>query len=669
MTDCSGYYPWKCPKDVSKSKLSLSNSFTGKKEPFVPSDGSNRVTWYICGPTVYDSSHVGHASNYVRFDILRRVLQDFFGYDVIVQMNVTDIDDKIIKRSNERDIPFEELARHFEHEFMEDMDSLNVLRPHYLTRVSEYIPEVIEYIETIIKNGSAYESSGSVYFDTKAFVAAGHNYGKLEPSSVGREELLAEGEGVLTAQDDLLKQQKKSAGDFVLWKKSKPGEPLWESPWGPGRPGWHIECSAMASHVLGPNIDVHAGGVDLRFPHHSNEIAQAEAYHCCDQWVNYFLHSGHLHIEGLKMSKSLKNFITIRECLKRYNSRQIRLAFLAHTYDSPMNYTEHGMQEAVNVDRTLIDFYGGLKACLRQIAKLDPKQRTMRPSPPDEDVMADLQRRQAVIHQRLADNVDTPAALLELQGLVRVTNAYIAKQDTGANALVLESVGRYMTKMLRVFGVTSAAGGDITYGSPSSSSGADNINNGDASGGDSSLSSREDVIAPVLDAFCSFRDDVRRTARSDAATQSSRDILRLSDTVRDDVLPPLGVRLEDRGVGQDSVWKLEDAASLVKEMERKRELERSRRAQIERQKAERLTKAAAELEKGRLSPKDLFRLSDEYKGKFSEFDDETGLPTKDADGKPLTKSAIKGLNKALAKQEKLHAKFLAAQEREAPNGS
>lgn len=653
MTDSSGYFPWNGPKDFSKSKLCLLNSFTGKKDPFVPQDGTNRITWYICGPTVYDSAHVGHASNYVRFDILRRILEDYFGYDVTVQMNVTDIDDKIIKRSNERNIPFEELGRHFENEFMEDMDSLNVIRPDFLTRVSEYIPEVIEYIATIIKNGFAYESSGSVYFDTASFKKNGHNYGKLEPSSVGRESLLEEGEGVLTSQDDTIKSQKKSTGDFVLWKKSKPDEPIWDSPWGKGRPGWHIECSAMASYVLGSVIDIHAGGVDLRFPHHSNEVAQAEAYHSSHQWVNYFLHAGHLHIEGLKMSKSLKNFITIRECLKRFNARQIRIGFLAHRYDAPMNYTEHGMEEAVNLDRTFIDFYGTLKATLREIAKSDPKTRVMRPSSLDIQLTDELKSRQTKIHACLMDNVDTPGALLELQGLMKSTNVYIGKNNMNINGLVLESVGRYMTKMMRAFGVTSLSGGDIAYG---------------GGGNEEAEGSREDAVGPILDAFCSFRDDVRSTARKDKTAESSKQILGLSDKVRDEVLPPLGVRLEDRGTDQTSVWKLEDSASLVMEMERKKEAERARRVEIERQKAERVAKAAAELEKGRLSPKDLFRLGEEYVGKYSEFDEETGVPAKDGEGKLLTKSAVKGLNKTRMKQEKLHAKFLASQTNSNGNG-
>lgn len=640
MTEENKYYPWKSPTDFSNSKLRLLNSFTGNKDPFIPSDGTNRVTWYICGPTVYDSAHVGHASNYVRFDIIRRILTDYFGYDVVVQMNVTDIDDKIINRSNERDIPFEELSRHYETEFMEDMDNLNVLRPTFLTRVSEYVPEVVAYIEKIIQNGFAYESNGSVYFDTGAFVDAGHSYGKLEPWSVGNETLIAEGEGAITASDEAIKSQKKAPGDFVLWKKSKPDEPTWESPWGLGRPGWHIECSAMASNVLGAVIDIHAGGVDLRFPHHSNEVAQAEAFHCSHQWVNYFLHSGHLHIDGLKMSKSLKNFITIRKCLERYNSRQIRYAFLAHRYDAPMNYAEHGMEEAVNVDRTFTDFYGTLKATLRSIEKDDSKARRMRPADAELELERELHRRQGKIHDCLADNMDTPGALLEIQGLVRSTNTYIALKGVQSNGLMLESIGRFVTKMMRVFGVTGSNGGDIAYGD-------------DGSDG----TSREKAVAPVLDVFSAFRDEVRQTARKDMS-EGSRQILALSDRVRDDVFPTIGVRLEDGGVDKPSVWKLEDSATLIMEMERKKEGERKRKEEVERQKAERLAKAAAELKKGRVSPADIFHQG-EYTGKYSAFDD-NGMPTKDAEGNALSKSALKGLTKARARQEKLHTKFLAA---------
>lgn len=647
MSDSKAYYPWQVPDDPSKSRLKVFNSFTGKKEPFVPNDGGNRVTWYICGPTVYDSAHVGHASNYVRFDVVRRILSEYFGYDVVVQMNVTDIDDKIIKRANERDIPFDELAREFETEFIEDMDNLNVKRPDFLTRVSEYMPEVIEYIERIIRNGFAYESDGSVYFDTAAFVDAGHNYGKLEPWSVDNASLIAEGEGALTSIDDI-KSQKRSSGDFALWKKSKENEPTWDSPWGEGRPGWHIECSAMASSVLGPIIDIHAGGIDLRFPHHSNEVAQAEAYHDTHQWVNYFLHAGHLHIEGLKMSKSLKNFITIRKCLERYNARQIRLAFLGHRYDAPMNYAEHAMEEAISLDRTFIDFFGTLRATLRDIDRKDRILRPMRPETLENELGKELKRAQDTVHECLADNFDTPGALREIQNLIRSTNSYIASRGIESNNLLLEGIGRYVSKMFRVLGLSSEGTSDIGYGSDNSANGH----------------SRESAVAPILDAFCEFRDTVRGTARK-GLSDGIRQILTLCDSVRDDVLPQLGVRLEDRGMDQPAVWKLEDADTLVMEITRKREAESKRREEVERQKQARAAKLLQDLEKGRLSPHLMFKEGDEYRGKFDSFD-QNGMPTTDAQGKELSKSALKGLAKARMRQEKLHAKFLAAQNTNTP---
>lgn len=405
--------------------LKLYNSLTRKKEVFTPLNG-NKILWYSCGPTVYDASHMGHARSYISFDIMRRVLSDYFGYDVLYVMNITDIDDKIIKKArkeylfkkyinekkevgdvledtkaalkllivkaqqtndesvremlnklgnsvdsaiknlelaikdnnndginnnlqillqtakdpiaekldkeysssvNENSI-FTDLARHWESKFHEDMDSLNILRPHVLTRVSEYVPEIIDYIQKIIKNGMAYESNGSVYFDVNAFDSKeNHTYAKLVPEAYGDVGSLEEGEGELTNN-----KEKRSPTDFALWKASKVGEPWWDSPWGKGRPGWHIECSVMASAICGDTLDIHTGGVDLKFPHHDNELAQAEAYFDNNCWVRYFLHSGHLTIAGCKMSKSLKNFITIAEALQQYTSRQLRFAFLLHSW-------------------------------------------------------------------------------------------------------------------------------------------------------------------------------------------------------------------------------------------------------------------------------------------------------------------------------------------------
>lgn len=332
------------------------NSFTNTKDVFEPVD-PNQITWYQCGPTVYDESHMGHARTYVSFDIIKRIMTGYFGYNIKQVMNITDIDDKIIRKAGEQNVEFIEIARKYETEFLEDMRRLGVQLPENITRVSEYVPEIVAFIEQIIKNGFAYESKNSVYFDVKKFSAdEGHTYAKLEPTSVNNKEKMAESEGVLTNAEA---PEKRYEADFALWKASKPGEPKWPSPWGEGRPGWHIECSAMCGTAFKKHpLDIHTGGVDLRFPHHDNELAQSEAYYSCDNWINNFWHTGHLHIEGKKMSKSLKNFITIKQILDNYNARQIRMVFLLHTWNTLMNYsTEKSFPEAEAKERGFTIFF------------------------------------------------------------------------------------------------------------------------------------------------------------------------------------------------------------------------------------------------------------------------------------------------------------------------
>ncbi|GJD10576.1 Cysteine--tRNA ligase, cytoplasmic [Galdieria sulphuraria] len=444
------------------SSLVIRNSLTKNKEPFRPwKEDSKLVTCYICGPTVYDSAHVGHARNYLSFDTIRRILEGYFGYEVELQMNVTDVDDKIIKKSKELKEDFRVISGRYEQEFWEDLDKLNCIFPTYVSRVTDYIPEIITFIERLVERGYAYEAEGSVYFDVQTFTQAGFKYGQLEPTSVGDTERLMEGEGSWASQQARL--EKKSAGDFALWKKSQVDEPGWQSPWGYGRPGWHVECSAMASCIFGSHLDMHCGGEDLRFPHHENEIAQSEAYFEKDGWVKFFLHSGHLHIEGLKMSKSLKNFITIRSILERYTARQLRLFILQHHYTARMNYSEQGMQEAVNVERFFAEFFRNFFALEREWKKKTKMCRGQKYG--ENGLSSEFRKRKEEIHQALCDDFDTPLVIRSLQALVKTTNLYIQSETIeDIDSTLMTNIVRYITKILTILGLGRPSSEELGFG-------------------------------------------------------------------------------------------------------------------------------------------------------------------------------------------------------------
>lgn len=596
------------------------NSLTGSKERLTVLPERRFVAWYTCGPTVYDSAHIGHARNYVCFDVLRRIVADYFGVDVRLQMNVTDVDDKIIARSVERGVPFGELARHYEREFFEDLRALRCRPPDVLTRVSDYMPDIVRYVRTLVERGYAYAApSGSVYFDVEAFERSQrHVYGKLEPGSSARA-ATADGAGGACAAE------KRHARDFALWKASKTDdEPGWPSPFGRGRPGWHIECSAMVAAITpDPPLDVHSGGVDLRFPHHDNEIAQAEAYHECENWCRYFLHSGHLHIEGLKMSKSLKNFITIREILRRWSWRQMRVLFLLHRYEAPMNYSEEAMADAAAVERTVAEFMKGTGAELRAAGTAaKPTEAELRL------LHADLPACRAKVHACLADNFDTPGALQALLTLIKSVNVYRgqAAGDGGA-ANTLHALRTYVGRILSVFGLEY----DQQRGDD---------NGGGAAAGDA-----------IVDAFAAFRDRVRAAARA----AGSAELLEACDSVRDDVLPPLGVRLEDRPDAPRALWKRDDPASIQRDVERRREQERARAEAKAARKREAEERQREELRRGEQEPQSMFREPQS----FSQWR-EDGVPTHDAQGNELDKSRVKKMAKEQQRQRRLHDKYLEA---------
>ncbi len=311
--------------------LHLYNSLTRQKSPFKPLK-NQEVKLYVCGMTVYDFCHVGHARVMVVFDVLVRYLR-FLGFNVIYVRNITDIDDKIIKRIQENGQDFKELTQRFIDAMHEDADALNVLRPDIEPRATEFIPQIIDLVNTLIEKGFAYcGENGDIFYAVTKF----KDYGKLSGKNL--DELQA------GSRVDI-QNAKQNPLDFVLWKMAKPNEPSWDSPWGKGRPGWHIECSAMSTHCLGNHFDIHGGGMDLQFPHHENEIAQSEAA-TGETFVNTWLHNGFVRINEEKMSKSLGNFFTVREVLATYHPETVRYFIVSSHYRSPLNYSDQQLDTA-----------------------------------------------------------------------------------------------------------------------------------------------------------------------------------------------------------------------------------------------------------------------------------------------------------------------------------
>lgn len=310
--------------------MKIYNTLTRKKEEFVPIDKDN-VKMYSCGPTVYDYFHIGNARPFIIFDTMRRYLE-YRGYKVTFVQNFTDIDDKMIKRANAEGITVKELGERFIKEYFEDSHALGIHEASVHPKATENIDAIIDIVKKLVDNGYAYEVNGNVYFSTKKF----REYGKLSKQPL--EDLEA------GARIDV-SDEKKDAMDFALWKSQKPGEPAWESPWGMGRPGWHIECSAMANKYLGETIDIHSGGQDLIFPHHENEIAQSE---CANgkPFANYWMHNGYINIDNKKMSKSLGNFFTVRDIREKYDSEVIRYFMLSAHYRNPINFADTLMEQA-----------------------------------------------------------------------------------------------------------------------------------------------------------------------------------------------------------------------------------------------------------------------------------------------------------------------------------
>lgn len=387
--------------------LHFYNTLTGKDEEFRPLT-PGKVTMYVCGVTVYDRSHIGHARALVTFDVIYRYLR-FLGYEVTFVRNFTDVDDKIINRANERGISSQELSELYIREFDEDMRALRCLPPTHEPRATQHIPEMIGIIHELEAKGLAYAVDGDVYFSVDRFPG----YGKLSHRRI--EDMMA---GARIEVDE----RKRHPMDFALWKSSKPGEPTWESPWGPGRPGWHIECSAMSSKYLGQPFDIHGGGSDLIFPHHENEIAQSEGAKS-QELARYWLHNGMVTVEQEKMSKSLGNFLTIQDALKKTTSEVLRFVLLSTHYRMPLDFSEQKIEEA---DKALTRIYETLA---RADAALGAQAQTSEPRPQTSELLTRFR-------EAMNDDCNTARALGVIFESIREMNrALDAGEVSGVTAM------------------------------------------------------------------------------------------------------------------------------------------------------------------------------------------------------------------------------------------
>ncbi|OGX19820.1 MAG: cysteine--tRNA ligase [Omnitrophica WOR_2 bacterium RBG_13_44_8] len=379
--------------------LKIYNTLTRQKEEFRERE-PGKAYIYVCGPTVHDFIHIGNARTFITFDVVNRYLR-YRGYDVTFVQNITDIEDKIIKKSNESGIPASEIANRFEQEYFRDIKSLNIMRADVQPKATEHIPEMIEHIKGLMNRGMAYCIDGDVYFEVPRF----SEYGKL--SGMKLEELET---GSRIGVNDL----KKNSNDFVLWKSSKPGEPKWDSPWGQGRPGWHIECSVMSLKYLKSGFDIHGGAVDLVFPHHENEIAQSEGL-TGETFVKYWMHGGMLNIGEQEMHKSLGNFITVRDLMLRYDFSTVRLFMLQTHYRSMLDFSEENLNAASNA----LDRINELNLRLDDI--LSAKKVGQLESDDFEDVKVFNQAKTDFM-ESMDDDFNTPGAVAVIFNLVREVN-------------------------------------------------------------------------------------------------------------------------------------------------------------------------------------------------------------------------------------------------------
>jgi len=402
--------------------LNIYNTLTRKKEPF-ESIEPGKVMMYVCGPTVYDSCHIGHARAFVVFDVVVRYFRAA-GMKVTYVRNFTDVDDKIIKRANKLNMSSVALADLYIKEFQADMKALHVAEPSFEPRVTEHIPEIIDFVENLIQKGAAYTKEGDVYFSVESF----EGYGKLS----GRR--LEDMEAGARVDIDTRKQ---NPFDFALWKSAKPGEPYWESPWGRGRPGWHIECSAMSSKFLGRSFDIHGGGKDLVFPHHENEIAQSE---CAtgEVFANYWIHNGFVNINQEKMSKSLGNFLMVKDVLQHFHPEAVRLFLLSKQYRKPIDFSDGALLESTTA----------LDRIYAMLQRIENRADYAEEKGVDEDRLADTYWQRFC--EAMDDDFNTARALAVVFDAARQANRHMDDKTDANDSKVAAQLGLLRNAILRM---------------------------------------------------------------------------------------------------------------------------------------------------------------------------------------------------------------------------
>lgn len=658
VSDC--YICWKRPLTTASTSschgriLSVHNSLTGLVEPLPGQQneeiGDTGIACYTCGPTVYSQAHLGHARTYVWLDILRRVWEHNSNTPLHFVVNITDVDDKILEAAVEANEDPLKRARRYETAFWKEWDALNCLRPNQVTRVSEYVEShIVPYIEQLVKKGMAYqindgddEALHGVFFDVQAYEdqceKMNSRYGKLAPSSKATS--LFE-----TSSPSEFKKSspKRDPRDFALWKRRKSGEGLfWSSPWGEGRPGWHIECSAMIEAVRLQlegkyKFLVHAGGVDLQFPHHTNEIAQSEAYHVDhfaasgrdEEWIPHWIHTGHLHIDGHKMSKSLKNFISIEEFLKGNDddnsifdspSDDFRLwcLGLSGSYRSPATYSESSLQNAAMIRLKLVRFLLDAEEWQDRTKDSGRKAWTAK----EDMALMELVKKKSQATNSLCKDLD---GSMFVNAMVEIAEAglFSIKNSDTPSELVL-TTSQTLRSMLALVGFSDRT---CRIGvSCQSSSTTSHVMGGEAA---------------AVDALVAFRSQIRAIALQGSSTEASakeklRLLLEECDNLRNNSLPALGVELLDNKARDDQKSRWRYCLPRVESSEKQACEGRS------------LPPSLQELQS--IPVQEFFRVG-QYEGQFSEYD-ERGIPTKNADGSDISKRMLQKFEKKRAKHIK-----------------